>query len=379
MFKNFWYVCDWSDKVTSSPQKVRIVGQNLVVYRKQDNSVVAMSDLCPHRGGSLSMAKKPEADGCLRCPYHGWKYNHEGECTEIPSNGKRKRPPRRARVDAYPTAERYGMVWVFLGDLPEEERPPLPVFPTWGRPNFRPLRGIFDWNANYERVIENGIDISHTAWVHQNSFGNPEQPEVEDYDVQMNPWGLQATTHIMGPEPSPLMRMFKPNAKSSPVQASVGVQMSCVSTLSLQMVNGFEMHLFDVNVPIDENRTRTFWITNRNFFKQRWADPTSRKKVLQVFLEDQPFVEAQTPDFVPDDLSAELHVASDRTQLAYRQLRQKAIGQGWQLDSPTAPVRKRATVIGGPARRREQSDRTWVFPETPTSMAPDAVDDLAAE
>ena len=87
----------------------------------------------------------------------------------------------------------------------------------------------------------------------------------------------------------------------------------------------------------------------------------------------QPFSHrlAQTPELVPDQLAAELHVPSDRTQLVYRQLRQRAIDLGWQLSTPgMQKVLPQATVIGSPQRREPDSERTFVFPETPTSVPP---------
>ena len=78
----------------------------------------------------------------------------------------------------YPTAERYGWVWVFVGDLAEEERPPLPPLPEYGDPDWRALHGEFLWNAHYTRVVENGMDFAHAPFVHARSFGNPDKPVV---------------------------------------------------------------------------------------------------------------------------------------------------------------------------------------------------------
>ena len=76
----------------------------------------------------------PVEDDCVRCPYHGWKYDASGKCVEIPANTADKVIPQRARVDSYPVEERYGLVWIFLGDLPANERPPIPEFPEFDDP-----------------------------------------------------------------------------------------------------------------------------------------------------------------------------------------------------------------------------------------------------
>ena len=85
------------------------------------------------RGGSLAGGWTTERD-CVACPYHGWEFDGEGETQFIPSLGENADIPEKARIDAYPTEERYGMVWVFLGDLAEEKRYPIPPFPEGALP-----------------------------------------------------------------------------------------------------------------------------------------------------------------------------------------------------------------------------------------------------
>jgi len=86
--------------------------------------------VCIHRCASL-------ADGWVSgdrvvCPYHGWEFGADGACTNIPALGPDTRIPKRVRVDSYPTMEKYGWVWAFLGDLPENERPKVPdLFPEF--------------------------------------------------------------------------------------------------------------------------------------------------------------------------------------------------------------------------------------------------------
>ena len=118
MFINFWYAAAWSRKVTDQPLKLRMLGQDFVLFRDSTGHVRCLSNVCVHRGGSL--AGGVVNGDRIQCPYHGWQYDGEGKCRRIPSLGPQGqgRIPGRARVDAYPTEERYGLVHVFLGDLP---------------------------------------------------------------------------------------------------------------------------------------------------------------------------------------------------------------------------------------------------------------------
>jgi len=126
MLKNFWYPIEFSSAITGNPKRLTVMGTPLVLYRKAgDNKVVAMSDWCAHRGAALSGGRR---DGdCVRCPYHGWKYQPDGACIEIPANPRGAPVPKKARVRAYPAEDRYGWIWLFMGDLPEADRPPIPV------------------------------------------------------------------------------------------------------------------------------------------------------------------------------------------------------------------------------------------------------------
>jgi phenylpropionate dioxygenase-like ring-hydroxylating dioxygenase large terminal subunit len=391
MLKNFWYAVELSTAIGSEPTKVRVLGQDLALYRTRSGRVVALSNVCIHRGGSLAdgsvsplhelgaaggnqSAERDERGDhdCLRCPYHGWKFRPDGSCVEIPASPPDLPVPKRARVDSYPAQERYGFVWVFLGDLPESERPPIPELPEFDQPDFRPLWGEFVWNAHYSRVVENGLDISHTPFVHRNSFGNREQPQIPEYEVKPGPWSAAGSVLLTAPRPRGLWGLIQKKRRNE-VRASVAVYMPHITRLDLELGNGWRTIVYDANVPVDENTTRTLWLQLRNFFRYSWADGDATRRMFQIFEEDAPIVEAQRPVRLPYELSAELHVKSDALAVAYRKLRKRAFDAGWGIDNDAIAAEcsgRREVVIPSPTRRaRPDLAKAWVFPEVPT-LAP---------
>src|SRR5690606_27351496 len=102
----------------------KMLGFDFVLFRGEDGRVACLSDVCVHRGASLSRGKCVGAN--VACPFHGWEFDQSGACVKVPSLGDDAPLPKRAKIDSYPTEEVYDWIWVFLGDLPEEKRPPIP-------------------------------------------------------------------------------------------------------------------------------------------------------------------------------------------------------------------------------------------------------------
>lgn len=354
MLKNFWYAVEFGAALRDRPRRLRVLGQDIVVFRDERGQVAAMSDLCIHRGGSLGDGWVEH--GCVRCPYHGWAFDRSGQCVKIPAN-RHDHIPKRARVDAYPAQERYGWVWVFLGDLPEAERPPILDVPEARDSTLACVTGEFTWNAHYARVVENGIDIAHTPFVHRGSFGNLEQPEIDDYEVVGDDYSGRATAVLMPPLPRGLWKLIR--RQRSPVKATVSYHLPSFTRLELDL-GAWRTIVYDSNVPVDEHTTRTLFLAYRNFFTGRWADRDARRRMFKIFREDQPTVEAQRPELLPYDLAAELHVKSDALGVSYRRARNRFLDLGWGVASRRGD--ERVAVIGSPLRR-ETDETEWVMPQ----------------
>lgn len=371
MLKNMWYALEWSRNITNDkPVKAKILGQDLALYRDTKGKVVAVSDLCVHRGAELSEGWT-KGDNIV-CPYHAWEYDPKGACQRIPAAGDNAPIPKKARVDSYPTHERYGWVWVFMGDLPEAQRHPIPDLGTeFDEPDkWRIVEGEWMWNANYERVVENGVDATHVNWVH--TFNDPEDALLDNYTVETDDWKGKGT-FLMKPAPTAgvvkrlLRRPVDPNAPRKEVTVSTAWWLPSLVKIHIQLPIG-NMIIYDTNIPVDENTTKTLWMGLRDFFPQPIFDRDAKKRILKTFSEDAHIVEGVRPELLPVDFAGELHHKTDALGVAYRKRRHELIDKGWGIDSHRirAMGDKQKTVIPSPARRENpELAHAWVLKEVP--------------
>ena len=165
--RNSWYVAAWDREVSRRLLARTLLNEPIVLYRKENGSAVALEDRCCHRQLPLSMGKV-EGDA-LRCGYHGLLFNNSGTCIEIP--GQASVPPQ-ARVRTYPLEEKFGWVWIWMGD-PARADPAL--IPNWwwaGHPQWAFSRpDMIHVKCNYQLVSDNVLDVTHLAYVHASSIG----------------------------------------------------------------------------------------------------------------------------------------------------------------------------------------------------------------
>ncbi|HSM83377.1 MAG TPA: aromatic ring-hydroxylating dioxygenase subunit alpha [Nodosilinea sp.] len=329
MLKNFWYAVEFSAAVTSAPQPVRLMGENYVLYRSSNGQVNAMADRCIHRGASL--AGGWVEGNCIRCPYHGWRYEADGTCVQIPADPAGTPIPKRARLESFPVEEHYGMVWMFVGDLPAEQRPPIPALPEYGDPAWRAITGEYTWDAHYTRVVESGLDSSHAPFVHSVFFNLRDDAVVPPYEVQVEDWSATARTVSKPPKRAGLLKLIVKRDRTFS-SATLTAHLPNINRIHLDFnFRGYQYIYFASNIPVDENTTLTKWIGLRNFLPQAWADWNSRKNTNDTYLEDKAVIESQLPRVVP--LTGEILLASDSLQLAYRKLIRQCVERGWAVGS----------------------------------------------
>ncbi|WP_373541391.1 Rieske 2Fe-2S domain-containing protein [Chamaesiphon sp.] len=317
MLKNLWYAVEFSDAVTTHPTLLKIFDRELVLYRTSDGHIQAMANACVHRGAALANGWIDR--DCIVCPYHGWHYQPDGSCVKIPSITTGN-IPKSARMTTDPVQEKYGWIWLFLGDGSPGEIPSLPNFPQVEASNLRSIQGEFDWNANYERVLENGLDFAHAPFVHAGAFGNPDLPQIADLEIENFAEGASATVHLAATPPQGLWKLLV-RGERAPIKTRTGFCLPNITFLEVYLPFG-QLTIWTAHVPIDLHTTVSKWINFRTFFTGKWADKDAYNRTIKIFEQDKPIVESQRPQLIPDDLKTELYVPADALQLQYRKLRQ---------------------------------------------------------
>jgi phenylpropionate dioxygenase-like ring-hydroxylating dioxygenase large terminal subunit len=173
LLKEAWYAAARSPELTAKRPLGRVILEQPIVLWRSDGKAVAMEDRCAHRNAALS--KGAVFDGRLGCPYHGWVYDSEGRCVEVPSSGPDNAPPP-CGVRRFPTLERHGLVWVWMGDT-TPAREPFPM-PYWDTPGWGTYYMVTEFPNEVTHLVENFMDVPHTTFVHVGWFRRPAHKRV---------------------------------------------------------------------------------------------------------------------------------------------------------------------------------------------------------
>ncbi|MBV9190511.1 MAG: aromatic ring-hydroxylating dioxygenase subunit alpha [Betaproteobacteria bacterium] len=170
LFRRYWIpaLLDWElPGPDCSPVRVKLLGEELIAFRDTEGRIGLIDEFCAHRGVSLWFGRNEECG--LRCSYHGWKYDVNGNCVDLPSEpGERVRS--RIKLKSYPTAELGGVIWAYMG--PPEEKPALPNFEWVHLPASHRVITKRWQESYYLQAVEGGIDSSHVSFLHRGDLAS---------------------------------------------------------------------------------------------------------------------------------------------------------------------------------------------------------------
>ncbi len=300
--RNVWYVAGRSEDFGRTLTPATLLGERLVIYRRADGGAVALEDACPHRKLPLS---KGTLDGDrVVCGYHGLTFDGTGTCVAAPTQPDAV--PRRARVASYPVEDRYGFLWIWMGDAAQAD--PATIFhiphfddPAWGATP----RGRMEIACNYLWIVDNLLDPSHVAWVHLTSFagaGTDNQPlEIDELDDGVIVYRWIADK----PAPAYYRDIFGFNgsydrkqhyecrlpgiAINRSIYAPAGTGGADDGLPPETLIN----NSYNFMTPVDEDHSLYFWFQHRN---QKPDDAAISQRMFEgakmAFLEDREVLEA---------------------------------------------------------------------------------------
>ena len=177
--KDHWYVAAWSRDLSREFLAITLLSESVVLYRREDGQPAALANRCPHR--NLPLSKGRLIGDTVQCGYHGLEFGPDGVCVKAPGQAT---IPAWCQVRSYPVEERHGWVFVWMGDPAKANVADLPHFHAdlaseqWGA-----ATGQLNVQCGYRLILDNLLDLSHLAYVHSSTTGNPDVAQAAAVEV----------------------------------------------------------------------------------------------------------------------------------------------------------------------------------------------------
>ncbi len=298
---NVWYCSALAAEATNTPLARTICELPIVIYRTASGRVAALEDRCAHRHAPLSLGRVLGED--IECAYHGFTFDCAGNCIHIPHQDS---VPRAARVRSFPAVERWGYVWLWLGEADTADPGLLPDLPWTNDPAFRTVYFRFDVRANFQLMADNLMDVSHTEFLHRGSIGSQsgrkgQQAKTElELDCRIEGDRVHFLRRLRNTRLGPVAARWA--GSSNPVTRTNTLMWEAPNTIHsiLEFENEeahSKIHMEHIMTPAAAGSTYYFMNWTRNFGIDNRGYPTDdnvrEEQTAVVCGEDIPMVEAQ--------------------------------------------------------------------------------------
>jgi len=322
-FARVWTPVALARDLRDRPLGVTIAGTKVVVFRDAKGAPAALVDRCPHRGVALSLGVVK--DGCVECPFHGWRLDRDGRVTRVPWNPDAKLDALRGAP--LPARELAQQVWVYtdVTDAPPSE-PEAHEALVDG--SMRVSGRAVTWETHWTRAMENMLDWPHLPFVHKGTIGRGMVARADrgrmDIAYEERPWGARTTITIDGEAQSGALDFRWPNQMNLHLGSPSRPMMITVAC-----------------VPIDARRTRMMLWFARSSFKSPLFDPLFHWVNLRIANEDRAIVESSDPAIAPEP-GAERSVRTDAPTLAFRKRWRAELAESFVEPAARAALSARA-------------------------------------
>jgi vanillate O-demethylase monooxygenase subunit len=295
--RNVWYMAAWCREIGEQPLGRVILNEPVVMFRGLNGELGALRDACPHRAVPLSMGTVKH--GNIRCPYHGLEFDTKGVCRH---NAHVKGPPDRIVDKVYPVVERYGMVWIWMGDAALADPDLIVDHSIMDDPDqFAVSTGYLNIKADYRLAIDNLMDLAHAEFLHPNTVGSPGSTEVEQVEVVVEDRSVTVNTLRPDLPPNAIDKVWW--TKTPHVDQYLDMTWRPASNLFLDIsitgpgeprADGIRTPGAHILTPETDRSTHYFWAFGRDFDK----DNTELSNIISQTIgtafnaEDSPIIEA---------------------------------------------------------------------------------------
>ena len=210
LYRRFWLpvlVADELPEPDCVPVRLTVLGEKLVAFKDSNGRIGILDERCPHRLATLFWGRNEEAG--LRCVYHGWKFDVEGQCVDIPNAPEGESFKEKVQAfAAYPAVERGGLVWCYMG--PRDVMPETPDFELNDVPATHRYISKMFIGGNWMQGMEGDIDSSHVSFLHSRVDNEaavllaarpPAEPDLRRQDAEVVHQGHRLRRHARRPAP----------------------------------------------------------------------------------------------------------------------------------------------------------------------------------
>ncbi len=331
---NRWYVAAWAEEIADAPLARTIMDKPIVFYRTAGGEPVALADRCCHRALPLSMGQVIGDD--IRCGYHGLRFDATGQCVDVP--GQTTIPPG-ARVACYPVAERYRMVWIWMGDPALADAGTIPDLFWHDDPAWVSIGEHIEVGCDYRLMVDIQLDATHVTFVHASTLGSDAvqaiPPEVvrDDDNLHVRRWMLDVAPPpiwisaggFTGNVDRWILATYVPPSLCA---FDIGAAVAGTGAPEGDRGQGITNRTTHFMTPETANSTHYFWLFARNDGLDDAAlSERVHAAITETFHEDVEIVERQERSIATDRIGTQIDVNADRPTVQARRMLERLIAE----------------------------------------------------
>ncbi|WAH35640.1 aromatic ring-hydroxylating dioxygenase subunit alpha [Alicyclobacillus dauci] len=345
LYRRYWLPIAASSEMKDQwTKKIRLLGEDLVLYRDRSGKLGLIGERCAHRGVSMTCGI-PEEHG-LRCPYHGWLYDGEGNCLEQPNEPESSTFKHKIQMPAYEVQELGGLIFAYMGPKPA---PLLPRYDLFVRENVIRTIGYAVIPCNWLQIMENSLDPTHLEWLHGRYF----QFVFESEGKPQESWPISKHHQKIGFDlfdHGIIKRRVLEGQTEECEDWAVGHPVVFPNMLR---VGDYGAHSFQIRVPMDDTHTYHIWYTcfvpnegievPKDYPISLYEAPLKDEngKFITDYIDGQDMMSWVTQGEIADRTTERLGT-SDKGIIMYRQLLMQEIAKAERGEDPMCVVRDEA-------------------------------------